>query len=94
MTSSRITNQWQTESGQSTHHILNVATGAPAQTAVLAATVITPRAALGEVFAKIPFMMPVAEALQYIEHRGAQACIIDSDLVMHTSQNWMEFVRE
>lgn len=91
VTSSRVTNQWETPSGI-THHIINPATGFQAKTTVLSSTVVAATAVVGEVLAKLPFMIPIPEAIEQIHALGGSACIVDDQLMMHTSFGWEQYV--
>jgi thiamine biosynthesis lipoprotein len=91
VTSSQMTNRWKTESGE-THHIIDTQTGKSAQTEVLSATVVCAQAALGEVLAKLAFLLPIHDAVAQIVANGAQVCIVDANMMMHTSDGWDEYL--
>ena len=91
VTSSRMTNKWMTDTGE-THHIIDPTTGASAKSTVLSATVISAQAALGEVLAKLPFVLPLELAVAKIVANGAQVCIVDENMMMHTSDGWDRYV--
>lgn len=87
VTSSQMTNRWKTDAGE-THHIIDTRTGKSAQTEVLSASVISAQAALGEVLAKLAFLVPIEEAISQIVANGAQVCVVDANMMMHTSAGW------
>ena len=91
VTSSQMTNRWKTDAGE-THHIIDTKTGRSAQTEVLSATVVCAQAALGEVLAKLAFLVPIKEAVAQIVANGAQVCIVDAKMMMHTSDGWDEYL--
>jgi len=91
VTSSQMTNRWKTDAGE-THHIIDTKTGESAKTEVLSATVVSAQAALGEVLAKLAFLLPVEDAVEMITSNGAQVCIVDAKLMMHTSAGWDEYL--
>ena len=91
VTSSQMTNRWKTDTGE-THHIIDIQTGKSAQTEVLSATVVCAKAALGEVLAKLAFLLPIQEAVEQIVAKGAQVCIVDANMMMHTSDGWDEYL--
>lgn len=91
VTSSRMTNRWTTDAGD-THHIMDPKTGKSAQTEVLSATVVSAEAALGEVLAKLAFLLPIEEAVAMIVANSAQVCVVDVNMMMHTSDGWNEYL--
>ena len=91
VTSSRMTNRWMTDAGD-THHIIDPKTGKSAQTEVLSATVVSGYAALGEVLAKLAFLLPIDEAVAMVVGNGAQVCVVDANMMMHTSDGWNEYL--
>lgn len=91
VTSSQMTNRWKTDAGE-THHIIDPKSGKSAQTDVLSATVVSGQAALGEVLAKLAFLLPIEEAVSRIVANGAQVCIVDANMIMHTSDGWDEYL--
>lgn len=90
VTSSRVHKVWTSESGV-THHLINPKSGLSADTKVLTATVISATAAQGEVLAKLPFFLPMEDAFSQIVKVGAQVCVIDEDMMMHTSSDWKTY---
>jgi len=91
VTSSRMTNRWTTDAGD-THHIIDPKTGKSAQTEVLSATVVSAEAALGEVLAKLAFLLPIEDAVAMVVANGAQVCVVDVNMMMHTSDGWNEYL--
>ncbi len=90
VTSSRVHKVWDGVDG-STHHLINPKSGLSAQTKVLTTTVISATSAQGEVLAKLPFFLTLEDAFNEISILGAQACVIDEDMVMHTTTGWQDY---
>jgi thiamine biosynthesis lipoprotein len=91
VTSSQMTNRWKTDAGD-THHIIDTKTGTSAKTEVLSATVVSAQAALGEVLAKLAFLLPIEDAVAMIAANGSQVCVVDAKMMMHTSAGWNEYL--
>ena len=65
-TSSRVHQTWE-KAGQKYHHLVNPLTGSTAVTETLSASVVCAKGADAEALAKIPFILEIAEAIQFIE---------------------------
>jgi thiamine biosynthesis lipoprotein len=78
-TSGRDYRRWQ-RNGQWYHHILDPRTGRPAQTDVLAATVVAPSAARAEVAAKAALILGSQQGLAWLQARPElAACLVLED---------------
>jgi len=65
-TSSTMRRRWQMD-GQPQHHLIDPRTGLPAETSVVAATVLANSATLAEVCAKVALLLGPAEGLAFLE---------------------------
>jgi FAD:protein FMN transferase len=65
-----------TQGGQQRHHLIDPRTGQPAETDVLAATVIHPDAALAEGYTKALILMGSAAGLDWINRQPQRAALI------------------
>lgn len=89
-TSSRVHQVWE-HAGEKVHHILNPLTGSTAVTDVISATVICAHGADAEALAKIPFILSIKSALEFIENAGAQCLIVDSKNKKYKTSGWKQF---
>lgn len=71
-TSSALGRRW----GAGLHHIINPATGRPADSDVVAATVIAPSAAKAEVLAKACIVLGTRKALDLLAANGSQGLLV------------------
>jgi thiamine biosynthesis lipoprotein len=89
-TSSRVHQKWE-QDGKQVHHLVNPHTGSTAVTSVLSATVICGNGADAEALAKVPFILEIDSALNFIAQAGAECLIIDESLVAHRTKGWHQF---
>lgn len=89
-TSSRVHQKWE-QDGKEVHHLVNPHTGSTAVTPVLSATVVCANGADAEALAKVPFILEIDSALNFIEQAGAECLIIDESLVAHKTRGWHQF---
>ena len=89
-TSSRVHQKWE-QDGKQVHHLVNPHTGSTAITPVLSATVVCGNGADAEALAKVPFILEINSALNFIEQAGAECLIIDESLVAHKTKGWDKF---
>lgn len=90
-TSSQRKRRWMTESGATTHHLIDPASGVSATTSIQTVTVIAATAARAEVLTKPGFLRPVTEYLSWLPTRGAAALLIDADGTEYTTSNWSDY---
>jgi thiamine biosynthesis lipoprotein len=74
-TSGRDFRRWR-QGGQWRHHIIDPRTGSPANTNVLAATVIAPSACMAEIGAKVALLLGSGEGLEWLEARASLAGLL------------------
>jgi FAD:protein FMN transferase len=93
-TSGRDFRKWQRD-GKLQHHIIDPRTGAPAETDVLAATVIAPTTLAAEIAAKVALILGSQNGLQWIEARSdlAGLLVLENGQVLHTHR-LDDYVRE
>ena len=89
-TSSRVHQTWE-KAGQKYHHLVNPLTGSTAVTETLSASVVCAKGADAEALAKIPFILEITEAIQFIERSGAEVFIVDQKYKVHQSNGWRKF---
>lgn len=82
-TSSRLIRKW-----PGGHHLLDPATGAPSDSDVVAATVVTATGAWSEAFATVPLVRGSAESVPMLDAEGIAAllCLADGSTV--TTRTW------
>ena len=80
-TTSRLRRRWSTAHGQ-VHHLIDPATGGPAETDVVAVTVIADQAWRAEAFAKLLFLAGPAELAH---HREFHAVLVTADGCRHAT---------
>ncbi len=78
-TSGRDYRTWRVRGGRSAHHVIDPRTGAPAQSDVLAATIVGPSALDAEIAAKVVCILGTADGLAYIDARAALAALVVRD---------------
>src|SRR5439155_9167707 len=74
-TSGRDFRRWR-QGGQWRHHIIDPRTGSPANTDVLAATVVAPSACMAEIGAKVALLLGSVEGLEWLEGRDSMAGLV------------------
>ena len=89
-TSSKVHQTWE-NSGARVHHLVNPMTGSTAITPVLSASVICGSGADAEALAKVPFILDLDLAINFIEQAGAQVLIVDEELGLHKSSGWDQY---
>ncbi|MBK8047480.1 MAG: FAD:protein FMN transferase [Anaerolineales bacterium] len=78
-TSSRTIRRWQ-HNGKPAHHLIDPRTGAPAETAVLSVTVVSPRLPDGEIHAKTALILGAEAGIAYLERvTGIAAMVVTDD---------------
>jgi FAD:protein FMN transferase len=84
-TSGRDFRKWQ-QDGKWQHHIIDPRTGAPAETDVLAVTVIAPTTLAAEIAAKVALILGSQNGLQWIEARSELAglLVLENGQVLRT----------
>lgn len=90
-TSSRCRRRWTDVDGHDAHHLIDPATGAPARTDVLAATVIAAEAWQAESLSKVAFLAPADQLDELLSAAGADGLVVRADGVTSTS-GWSRFV--
>jgi len=86
---------WKDEQGQINHHIINPATGRPATTDVLAATVIHPHAPTAEAYTKALLLMGSDTGLTWLNHRWyADGLVIRHDQAVLATSNFTSYFQE
>ena len=83
-TSTRTRRVWGPD-GDRRHHLIDPATGRPADTPVVAATAVAAEGWQAEVLSKAAFLAGPAEGLALLERHGAQGLVIDEDGAVHES---------
>lgn len=89
-TSSRVHQIWEKEKAE-VHHIVNPLTGSTAVTDCLTATVICGVGSDAEALAKIPFILDIQNAIEFVENAGAECFIIDQHRKTHQTSGWNKF---
>jgi len=77
-TSSRLTRRWR-HGGVDAHHVIDPATGRPADRGLAAVTVIAGEAQWAEVLAKAALVLGIDLGIALIESSGAAALLVDDD---------------
>jgi thiamine biosynthesis lipoprotein len=80
-TSSVRAKRWEAH-GRPAHHIIDPATGRPAETTLVSATVITGDAWMAEALCKATIMSEPLDALDFCEAHGVEAILVDHDGVI------------
>ena len=78
-TSGTTVRTWTAADGTTAHHLIDPATGRPADHRILTATVLAADAATAEAFATAAMMLPANQALLMLERLGLAGLIIDVD---------------
>lgn len=71
------------------HHLLNPTTGASPRD-VISASVIAPTAMVADALGTAAFVLGCTEGLALLEHHGLRACLVDAQLVRHTTPDWID----
>ncbi len=71
------------------HHLLNPATGASPRD-VISASVLAPTAMVADALGTAAFVLGCAEGLALLEHHELRACLVDAQLVRHTTPDWID----
>lgn len=71
------------------HHVLNPSTGASPRD-VISASVIAPTAMVADALGTAAFVLGCAEGLALLEHHELRACLVDAQLVRHTTPDWID----
>jgi thiamine biosynthesis lipoprotein len=90
-TSSRCRRRWTDADGREAHHLIDPATGAPARTEVLAATVVAAEAWQAESLSKVAFLAPADQLDELLAAAGADGLVVRTDGVTTTS-GWSRFL--
>lgn len=90
-TSSRCRRRWVTADGAEAHHLIDPATGEPAVTEVLAATVVAAEAWQAESLSKVAFLAPADQLDELLSSAGADGLVVRADVVT-TTVGWERFV--
>jgi FAD:protein FMN transferase len=84
-TSSVRLRHWQVD-GRPVHHLVDPRTGAPADTGLLAVTVVGPDVARAEVWSKALFLAGRGQVRRLADERGIAALLVDTDGVVGVSR--------
>lgn len=80
------------EDGKRYHHILDPATGYPAESGIISATVIGDRAILCDALSTTCFIVGIEKAIEIIETLDGVECIlIDKDMQYHCSSGFSQY---
>lgn len=90
-TSSIRLRHW-TVDGQAVHHLVDPRTGRPADSGLLAVTVVGPDAALAEVWTKALFLAGRGRVRQLADERGVAALLVDTDGLVGLSRAMRPYV--
>lgn len=71
------------------HHVLDPSTGASPRD-VISASVIAPTAMVADALGTAAFVLGCAEGLALLEHHDLRACLVDAQLVRHTTPDWID----
>lgn len=71
------------------HHVLNPSTGASPRD-VISASVIAPTAMVADALGTAAFVLGCAEGLALLEHHELHACLVDAQIVRHTTPDWID----
>ncbi|MCB9451039.1 MAG: FAD:protein FMN transferase [Anaerolineaceae bacterium] len=87
--------RWQTADGRLFHHILNPATGLPAETDILTATVIHPDAAIAEAYAKAVMLKGSKDGLHWLNNQwNAAGLIVLHNGEVQATSNFAQLINE
>lgn len=77
------------DSASSEHHLLDPTTGVSPRE-VISATVIAPTAMVADALGTAAFVLGCAEGLALLELHDLRACLVDAQLVRHTTPGWID----
>jgi thiamine biosynthesis lipoprotein len=77
-TSGTTIRTWTDAQGRTVHHLIDPATGRPADHQVLTATVLAADAATAEAFATAAMMMPASKAVAMLDRLGLAGLVVDT----------------
>ena len=89
-TSTVLRRRWRV-GGRPSHHVIDPRTGAPADTGVVAATVVARTAWQAEVLAKAALTRPLDEAQRLVADIGADAVLVDEVGGLHPTEGFASF---
>ena len=73
------------------HHLIDPATGRPAECAIASTTVVASHGWRAEVLAKGAFLAGVADGLQLLDHHRTAGIVVTDGGFTHTSARWSDF---
>jgi thiamine biosynthesis lipoprotein len=85
----RVTDGAVTDGAEGEHHLLDPTTGASPRD-VISASVIAPTAMVADALGTAAFVLGCAEGIALLEHHGLRACLVDAQLVRHTTPDWID----
>jgi thiamine biosynthesis lipoprotein len=91
-TSTTLRRRWRTE-GAGRHHLIDPATGRPAQRGVVAASVLAARGWQAEVLAKAALVAGVADGLELLVAAGTDGILVDELGGLHPTPGFARFGR-
>lgn len=71
------------------HHVLDPSTGASPRD-VISTSVIAPTAMVADALGTAAFVLGCAEGLALLKHHELRACLVDAQLVRHTTPDWID----
>jgi len=71
------------------HHLLDPATGRSPRD-VISVSVIAPTAMVADALGTAAFVLGCDEGVALLEHHGVRACVVNAQLVRHTTQDWID----
>ncbi|MCU1358567.1 MAG: thiamine biosynthesis lipoprotein ApbE [Acidimicrobiales bacterium] len=89
-TSTTLRRRWQA-GGTPMHHLIDPATGRPAQRGIVAATVLAARGWQAEVLAKAALVAGVTDGLRLVEDAGADGILVDDLGGLHPTAGFARF---
>lgn len=92
-TSSTLRRRWRI-GGEARHHLIDPATGRPASSGAVNATVVAAHAWQAEVLAKAALVAGVHDGLAAVRAAGAEALVVERDGHQHTTSGFGRFVLE
>jgi thiamine biosynthesis lipoprotein len=91
-TSTTLRRRWQAE-GAPRHHLIDPATGLPAEQGVVSASVLAARCWQAEVLAKTALVAGLTDGVALIEHAGADGILVDELGGLHPTAGFARFGR-
>lgn len=71
------------------HHLVDPSTGVSPRD-VISASVIAPTAMVADALGTAAFVLGCAKGLALLEHHELRACLVDAQLVRHTTPDWID----